>query len=269
MTKESLNQKIISWLQTQGYGVEMNVAQSLNANGIKVVQSWLYDDPESGGSREIDVVGRVDDIVGLLNVWSVIECKKSSKPWILFTSKQTGFNRIHSFAITTDKARETISKKVLKMVENDWFRKDQHLAYGITEAFTSKEDATFKAGMTATKASISIMINETKSTSYNAFSFFFPTVVLDGDLFECYLDNTGNPIVTEIDSGFLVFPIKLSEYNGASVRIVTLKSFEKYCQELLSVYNFLKNSLSDEIIELGTSLGHPSDVLIDYYGLRS
>jgi hypothetical protein len=199
MTEKTLDQKILSWLDTQGYGVEMKVATALNAAGYQVVQSWFYTDPETGTSREIDVVGRMTDAVGFLTVYSVIECKKSSKPWVLFTSEQTMFNRILSFATMTDNARGAISRNVQSMLEIDWFRKDGRVAYGITEAFTSKEDETFKAGMAVTKASVALLKREANSSDRGFLSFFFPTVILDGRLFECYLGVDGSPIVEETD----------------------------------------------------------------------
>ena len=93
--------------------------------------------------------------------------------------------------------------------------------------------------MTATKASISLVKNETNSLRSEFLSFFFPTVVLDGRLFESYLEQNGNPVVAEIDLAFLLFPIRIGENSGSTVRIVTIKAFDRYCTEISSVYHSL------------------------------
>jgi hypothetical protein len=251
MTEENLDQKILSWLNTQGYGAEMQVAKLLSTKGFDVVKSSFYDDPETGISREIDVIGRMNDDIGILNVYSVIECKKSSKPWVVFTSEKAGFNRLLSFAIMTNNAREAIISNLDQIIGIDWFKKNGRIGYGITEAFTSKEDETFKAGIAATKAAIATVKEETNSSM----SFLFPTVVLDGRLFESYLGEDGSPIVAEVDAVFLKFPIKLGNHFGSSVRIVTLKAFDNYCVELSSVYDLLKKELSVEVNKLTESIG--------------
>ena len=65
MTEENLNQKILSWLNTQGYGVEMQVAKSLSASGFEILQLFLLTMyPEKGISRQIDVIGRTTDVIG-------------------------------------------------------------------------------------------------------------------------------------------------------------------------------------------------------------
>jgi hypothetical protein len=262
MTEEPLDQKVLSWLNTQGYGVEMKVATSLSAAGYEVLQSSFYSDPETGTSREIDVIGRKHDKVGLIYIYPVIECKKSSKPWVVFTSEQVSYNRIWSFGIMSDTAREAINNNIESMTKVDWFMNVGRVGYGITEAFTSREDETFKAGMTATKASLALLKRETTS-SPRFMSFFFPTVVIDGRLFECYLKSDGSAVVAEIDSAFLLFPIILGQHTGSSIRIVTLATFDRYCQDLNAVYHSLKRELAGDITQLATSIGLRPEMLHD------
>ncbi len=206
--KENLNEKILAWLNTQGYDLEMRVAMSLSDVGFQIVQSDIYEDPETGISREIDVVGRMNDPVGFVYLNPVIECKKSSKPWVVFTTDKASFNRVHEFAIMTDAGRKAISNNIDQMLGINWFRKDGRTGYGITEAFTSKDKESFKAGMQATKAAIALL-KESEQWEGNFLSFYFPTVVLDGRLFECYLGADGLPRLDEVDSAVLRFPIRL------------------------------------------------------------
>jgi hypothetical protein len=255
MPEEELKTKVLTWLSTQGYGTEMKVATAFTRGGFEVGQSWFYSDPDTSISREIDIFVRLADMIGLLGVYSTVECKKSSKPWVLFTTDRAPFNRINSLAIMSDPARQAVALNIPKLVEHDWIRKDGRLAYGITEAFTSKEDDTFKAAMTATKAAIA-MLNDKKSRHPQAtLEFYFPTVVFDGVLFECYLEQDSNPVLREIDSAFLLYPVRLGEHSGSSVRIVTLSAIDRHCAELKGLYKFLKRELQTAILQAGVAIG--------------
>jgi hypothetical protein len=254
MADENLEKKILEWLNTQGFGVEMRVAKVLNAASFNVLKSSYYEDPETGTSREIDVIARMTDDFGLLEVYSIIECKKSSRPWVVFTSEQAMANRLSSFAIMSNTARDAMWNHILQLRDLDWFMKPGRLGYGIAQALFANADETFKAGLTATKASISYLMGNEKHPSFEAMSFYFPTVVLDGHLFEAYLGEDNNPVIAEVDSSFLIFPIMVGKYRGSSVRIVTLQAFKRYCDDLKSVYDFLKKEFSEEEIALAESI---------------
>jgi hypothetical protein len=258
--EETLHDKVLSWLETQGYDTEMKAAMALRSAGLDVLQSPYYQDPETKISREIDIVSRLTDQIGLITLYSVIECKKSQKPWIAFTSS-SGLNRITSFSVTAKKTRHILSNRVTDMLKVDWFRKHNRIAHAITEAFTTKEDSTFKAGISATKASIAL--SQEEAFGKVGLNFFFPTVILDGKLFECYLDEKGNSILSEIDSVFLHFQIKFGEHHGASVHVVTLNYFNKYCEELKNTFDQLKQILKKERTDIAAKLGMNPDLVKD------
>jgi hypothetical protein len=258
---ESLQDKIHSWLETQGYTTEMKVAMSLRNAGLEVLQSYYYDDPETKTSREIDVICRLADKIGLLEIYSVIECKKSQKPWVLFTSEFAGSNRVTSFAVASEINLKVIASNIQDMIQIDWLRKDGRTAYGITEAFTTKEDTTFKAGVGATKAAIAL--SQSESFSGPGLNFFFPTIVFEGQLFECYLNKNGNAMISEINSSFLNFQIQFGDRQGASIHIVRLEALNKYCQELNETFSQLKKHLKQERIKYAIQLNINPDLVED------
>jgi len=259
---EELSKKVHSWLETQGYATEMKVAMQLKKYNFGVLQSFYYDDPETNISREIDVIARSIDNGGLLEMFSVIECKKSQKPWIVFTSEASVQNRITSFAVMGETTKSSIIKNITKMLQIDWLRKEGRVGYSITEAFTNKEDSSFKAGISATKAAISLS-KSNQLAGVNYFNFYFPTVVFDGQLFECYLDENGNSVVNEVSSVFLNFQIKFGEYQGASIHIVKLDFFETYCRELEKTFIQLKQILKLDRKRLALSLGMDPNLVED------
>jgi hypothetical protein len=244
MAELTRDQTVKQWLTTLGYVGEMKVAGTLISSGFEVVKSSFYEDPENQGTtREINLIGRMSDSMDLLQVFSVIECKRSTNPWVVLTSEYSSFNRLGAFAIMSKKANQSISNNLLHMLEVDWFVKNGRLGYGITESFNKKEDAIFSAMLNSTKASISIIKQEMKSYKSDYLTFIFPTIVLDGSLFESYLGAGDQLKLAETDSSFVYFPINIGGYTCSGIRVITLKAFDRYCADLKSLYQTLNNIL--------------------------
>jgi len=91
-----LTEKIIEWLKTTGFPLEMEAASAFRAAGFDVRQSATFPDPQSDKGREIDVLAQDPDIIGVIEISFVIECKSSSKPWVVFTSDDalSGYNKL-------------------------------------------------------------------------------------------------------------------------------------------------------------------------------
>ena len=75
-----LPERILEWLKSQGYPLEMRVARDLRAAGFAVTQSDFYRDPHSSTTwREIDVSARYVRMnregYGLWSVQYLVECK--------------------------------------------------------------------------------------------------------------------------------------------------------------------------------------------------
>ena len=92
MAKEQdIKTKLLAWLNTQGYPLEMQVAQEFQSSGFTVTQSLYYADPETAKQREIDVVARKEGEWSdyfLLNIQFAISCKNATKrPWVVFSNE--------------------------------------------------------------------------------------------------------------------------------------------------------------------------------------
>jgi hypothetical protein len=221
--------------------------------GYDVLQASFYDDPESSKSREIDVVARVTDFVGLLQRFLFVECKKRSKPWVIFSSESVGLMRARAFSLMSDKAFDAMISDPERFLGLEWFRKDGRIGFGVAEAFSDRGDETFQAGMTATKAAIDKRIKDAPP-SESALSFYFPVIVLDGILFESFLDSSGNLQLQQIKSGFLHFPITVAGQHGTAIRIVTADALDEFCEQVHHVHGFLKESLRPEIKQAASEL---------------
>lgn len=254
-----MRDKIITWLGTQGYPLEMTVASALREVGFDVSQGEYYDDPETKTQREIDVIARKGDDYGLLEISIVVECKKSTeKPWVLFTSDKhaSGKNIFFSYAIMSELAREKLSKLVIDRLAWDmqWLKKNERTAYGMAVAFASGEDPAYKAVLGALKASISQNRIQSNSGYVRSLRFIFPVVVLDGKLFEAYIDTGGNIVVQEVEEGIVTYYRDIAGVPASSVRVVTADRLSSFCQDAMATTNQIKELLKTDIEKMWQEL---------------
>ena len=71
----------------------MKTAAAFRHAGFEVRQCSHYVDPDTGKSREIDVLARDPDFLGIVDIQFAVECKASKKPWVLYVPQR------HSTAI--------------------------------------------------------------------------------------------------------------------------------------------------------------------------
>ncbi|MFN3581963.1 MAG: hypothetical protein ACK4VV_15990, partial [Pseudomonas sp.] len=156
---QSMEQKIKGWLEKNGYPLEMRVSRNLAIRGFGVTQSQYYEDHDSGKLREIDVVARLYDFVepksyvaiAELETFSVIECKSTSNPWVVFCETKPGIWSIEQ-ALSNNAGEKLLArsrKEIEKTALYGWSRTAGH---GVAQAFGGKEDMPYTAVMSATKA---------------------------------------------------------------------------------------------------------------------
>lgn len=249
---DQLKNKIEEWLLSQGYPLEMRVAASFRDNGFNVIQSHYYSDPQTNIMREIDVIALHPDYTGCIDISFVIECKVSKKhPWLLFSSKYAieGFNLLFAYCINSKSARNVLIEKGIETALSlQWMKKDGRMAYGITQAFTSGDDRTFKATTSVLKAAIARKLS-LDSQKWKPFSFIFPVIILDGPLFECFLNDDGKLSIEPFEDGFLFFPWNISGEAGTCIRILSLNSLSRFVSEAKTVGDSLTLLLEKDIEE--------------------
>lgn len=252
---EDLKRRVANWLEKQGYPLEMRATNMAREAGLRAAQGAYYPDPESGAQREIDVVASTSDLTGLLNLSLVIECKASrDKPWVLFTSEQneSGKNRLFSFAISTEAGRRGLAGKLLgeELSSSTWFARSERTAYGITQAFTTGVDVPYAAVVSALKAAIAInglLANTESDLKELDFSFYFPVVVLDGMLLECFLGPDGDLQVEEVARGVINVVRDIGGERSCAVHVVTVQALPQIFQEFRDVAQMLYGLFKPEI----------------------
>jgi hypothetical protein len=231
---EELRKKIEEWLLSQGYPLEMSVASEWRNGGFSVTQSHYYSDPENTSLREIDVVASYKEWSGCINIEFVTECKVSKKsPWLLFSSEHAleGFNRLFGYCTNSESARKAlIDKGINTVMALPWMKKIGRTAYGMTQAFTTGEDMTFKAATSVLKAAIARK-KLFENQSWKPFVFVFPSIVVDGLIFDCYLDEAGRLSVEPVEDSFFFFPWNITGEVGTCIRILSVERLGGYVSE--------------------------------------
>jgi len=110
-----LTNKVLEWIKKTGFALEMEAASAFRAAGFEVRQSFTYPDPQSDKGREIDVLAQDPNVLEVIEISFVLECKASSKPWVVLTSEDAleNYNRLFAFAITSEAARKALIEKSL------------------------------------------------------------------------------------------------------------------------------------------------------------
>jgi hypothetical protein len=223
-----LESKIKSWLDDQGYPLEMRVACAFRRAGFRVLQSEYYADPTSGVQREIDVVAHVDRRFEklLVRIEFVVECKSSkSKPWVMFCASDQRLANPARVAQRT--ASEIGSDALLSLAQRkdvqdlDLFSVAHPPAYGITQAFTSGADVAYAALTTvaAAAAAAAIEADQYSKLASPFAKIVFPAIAIEGKLFSCVLQDDASISVSESQHGTLLWR---NQFAGEPHTIVTL-----------------------------------------------
>lgn len=240
---DELSTKLQSWLEDQGYPLEMRVGRAGIAAGFSVVQSEFYSDPETNDIREIDIYAYKDQLLekSRFRLSLVIECKSSKKrPWILFTSDHY---RLGPASRVVRRAASYMGKAVLEELAN---REEiigaralsipERTGYALVEGLVEGNKTTFAACQVASKAAAA-KSELSSGGSLPVCEVVLPAIVFAGRLFECYLDVTGGAVLQEIDSGTLIWRHKIGDQRQWIIRIATEKKAGELFSEAQSLFD--------------------------------
>jgi len=252
----NFSSKVVDWLNSQGYPLEMSVASAFKQHGFYTRISDFYDDFETSSPREIDVTAQLSFNTKDKTWFQVschIECKSTrDKPWLLFISDVTGDELgslfeyvISSKAYTLFLAQKSgLGKNIESKLNIDYLPifSAKKIGYGVAQAFSSGQDVPFKATMSAIKSAVSRVH---KFSGENSNSIAFPVIVTEGKLFECYLEPNGQIRINETNSGLLLSKFPNPLHTSPIVSIVTKNSLPDFIIELMATIDILKKSMDD------------------------
>lgn len=256
-TPKDIKDKILEWLNNQGYPLEMEVAQAFERQRFSVSLSDVYTDYEFNEDREIDVSALTFSSFKhntVLRVYWAIECKHSKdKPWIIFLSDSLlskDSRRVPYGLITSDEFRDKLLNQYfesykIKIDELELLNPIE-VGHSITQAFTNGQDVPYKALQSCIKASMSFMLKHLKDTGstnplrkISYWTIALPVIVVQGSLFKYKKDQNGDFRLDETKYGVVEW--KGSNPLNASplVYIVTKDYLEEFLQSARKVTDLL------------------------------
>jgi hypothetical protein len=273
---KDIKTNLIRDLEKTGYPVELLAGDAFARAGWTVDYNVYYTDWDEGKGREIDLVvcngvSSKKNKVGV-TLYLVSEVKKSENPWVIFTASSVGesagleepcWGRLHVASDEIDpdvlpadkiRARSTIHK----------FQRYGH-SYYIAFAGLQSKPTIFEALTSSVKASEDLLrgFNESIRQEEERTGFFQkkgrwlwliePMVILDGLLYEAYLDRHNRLVIDRVNHipvcfGYVSPQYRRAEFSvGYVVEIVTMDALPELISKKMKWLESMKRTIVSNI----------------------
>lgn len=260
MPRNDEKKNIIKEINKTGFPLELRVSKFLHDKGYHVANNLYFIDQDEGKGREVDMRAlknyefKSGGKTYFIRHCLLIECKKSAeKPWIIFTSPKTIYDS-HFFFLQCRGVKKIIKwvdyGVPAKMEKIHPFSISERRGRSFFEPFKSdKEGKTiYESLIKSVKAAIAMRDNEfgAKSTSV---CIYYPIVILDGKLYEAYLDDRNKIAPQKADSIMVSFFYESPKYQDERfiVPIVTERYLSTFCSDLDSILQFFGEFFKDNM----------------------
>lgn len=235
---EELIRKVKGWLDSQGYPLEMRVAQCFQNAGFRVSSSEYYLDPDEKKPREIDVIASLEETIAgkTFQLVFTVECKVSTgSPWVCFQGnpEQQRDSSIGFIArLATIQGKDLLTEVSCNpdITTNRLLELPEKHAYGVTNALRNKIDLPYQAIEGARKAANALIADYDKIQAppnpIHTICIAFPLVVADTPIFNCALGQDGSIELKEVPS-HTILRTGFDTYSSI-VEIVTASSLESF-----------------------------------------
>jgi hypothetical protein len=203
---EKLEKDILDELKKTGYPTEVVSSSILQQQGWGVTHNPSYRDDLEGSNREYDIraykswrYGSAEEDSKSLDVFLLIECKKSEKPWVFFTTNESHNGlRLGSFLHTTAKWLFTSREKSHTRISDELLRQNHHyfqsprLARTFYEPFKKheKSDVTAQTIYSAVMSAIKATLFHVQGEEDRRWpTIYYPVIIFSGSLFEAIVSS--------------------------------------------------------------------------------
>ena len=205
----SLPDKILEWLNKQGYPTEFQVANICHRHGFRVFQGYHVSNESPDFPREIDVLALTDERADdyLIRVEHIIECKWSKdKPWVVLTSRH---GHLASPACVAQTIGSLLGSTILWTIAGDpdlhtldLFSTPDRPGFSGRQAFSQGNDLFYSAMQSVVDVSTLLMAWYDKpprrvGTLPRYAVIAFPMIVVDGQIFEAFFDEASQNMRVE------------------------------------------------------------------------
>jgi hypothetical protein len=234
----------LKWLSSQGSLLEMKVAKRFSENNFEVISSSIYEDPITKVGREIDVIASKGKLLEKHIVWDitfVIECKYSKdKPWVLFrSSEQKIYGKNYDITFRSASYHAQVMLLELETSSNDLkgnflFSFNNNLYYGLKRVHSESDRMVNEAINQVCNAvhARRLMIDSFNTSLITNLELQFPILVVQGNLFEAYLDDRFELVLNEADFGHFFTTRPELGNKRFYIDIVTLDYLDEYIKKI-------------------------------------
>jgi hypothetical protein len=277
-SKSSLSEKVLNWIKSQGYPLEMEVASKFRVNGFEVKLSESYIDYETKERREIDVTASKNSRIGppaAIQICSRIECKSTKdKPWINFIENESPLYSFESNTFASGGARLFLvdlvkNKEIEKRLDDLLLFGSKRIGYGIVQAFKPAQDIAYHAINSCVKASIDRMLAYERIEILRASQkglkiccVLIPAIIVDAEIFECNIDEHGEPVINSVTATNVIWRGSRPQYGPTVVRLVQKNYLEEYVKYLQIVADTLFELAASNIKLLESSIDEANESAI-------
>jgi hypothetical protein len=245
-----LDNKVLEWIKKTGFPLEMQAASAFRAAGFEIRQSYTYPDPQSDKGREIDVLAQDPDPnrIGIIEIFFVLECKASTKPWVVLTSENAlaNYNQIFAFAVTSEAASKVLADQIFDDLQiPSYLKRPSKCGYGFRQALGNNNDIAYGAAISAIKACRGIT-QDSLSSKIPRLSFAFPAIVVDSPLFECSLEDSGELRLQEVEESEFLCSAHIPDEAGCCIRIIKKENLPNFATKAKQLANEIRESLKKE-----------------------
>lgn len=231
--------KVKEWLKTQGFSLEMRTAAAFRKAGFSVRQSAHYFDRGEGKGREMDVIATRQAKPGRSAVHFVIECKSSSRPWVVLVSSDTlsRIDRNRLLGILSHAGLDTFSElQQSELSKLPWYLTPDECGYALRKAFAGDRDDAFSASAAVCKAAqwtvLPMQMDDRRLPTY---ALSFPVIVVDTPILECRLDREGDTALSEVQQSQYLFEDHQVFDALVRMRVVHVDSLFDFAREAFEV----------------------------------
>lgn len=239
-------EKIVETAKKEGFESELKVASALSGSGWQVNQNVYYIDKDEERGRELDINSYMifsdssEKPAVTCQIYLLIEVKRTSDPFIFFTSQPSQYETGRGYGLQHWKSR--VNRHVLSYHEIERARPyNNPLRLG--RSYCSLKDTSGQKIRSGILSSVKGCVfykdkcNEIHSEYSHDICFFIPVLVADGPLYECFFE-LGSPDLTATEVATIIFSQNYMSNNygeiSAHVNVVTLGAFPGFltaCQD--------------------------------------
>jgi hypothetical protein len=244
---------VLEFLNNEGYPLEMHVAKCFRHAGFQVFQSNIYVDKETGKDREIDVVAYSSRFFGdyLISIRAIIECKYAKFPWVLLSKEDRLLQKLgmENYYCTDNNGRILLERLAVEpeFMLPPRFMIERRTCYGLTDISTKDSDV--KTPYKAVKTLLNSLIYEKdKKADENLLTIYVPVIVIQGQLFEAFLNEADEIEVHEIKEGQLIYKSNVYPNVFPQIEVITKDVVQDFANGLIKD---CKNIFSNESLLQG------------------